>query len=320
MDLFTKNPRLQAIREVLIELASGNLTYALPRSAHDDDTEALVLLINKVIEEFQKLLNADVFLNPHSSYQFVTRVVFIIDEHFKICNFNAGAPSFFEVDPDVLTNTPVATLLAPPSHTLWHTFTTQFLSQKRNCQTMELYFKTKGPLYLKMHTAISKLLYPHKEQPFMVMTIMELLPTDQLAHPLEHSYISTLSGYEYQEAVSQPQEKPTKEVVLHAEKTYEYIMKHLTDPTLTIPDIAKALHTNSSKLSSEFRQVFHKSIPEFKREQQLRISKVYLEALPTSIHTIALKAGFKTAAHFTRVFKAHYGVTPSEYLNTLYRM
>ncbi len=96
-----------------------------------------------------------------------------------------------------------------------------------------------------------------------------------------------------------------------------YILRNLTDPELCYDTVAlrcgisprylchvlKANNTSFSEL------VWMQRLPKAREW----LASTHLCAFP--IHEIAFMAGFKSAAHFSRMFKATYGITPKEYRN-----
>jgi len=124
-----------------------------------------------------------------------------------------------------------------------------------------------------------------------------------------------------------------KEIILlllqteNAPKVLEIMTNLFTKKTSLFKDIVEA-HIHSSISLADLAQLTNHSLSSFKKEFRKiyndtpgnyiigkRVEKVE-ELLPFSedrISNIAFDCGFKSPAHLSRVFKAKYGLTPSEY-------
>lgn len=94
-----------------------------------------------------------------------------------------------------------------------------------------------------------------------------------------------------------------------------FIKNHLADPNLTPDDVA-----NSQGISTRYlHKLFEKegqSVAAYIREQRLEQCRLDLsdpKQADFTITEIAFRWGFNNASHFSRAFKKHYGVKPSEY-------
>jgi AraC-like DNA-binding protein len=101
---------------------------------------------------------------------------------------------------------------------------------------------------------------------------------------------------------------------LRIEEARVYICDHLCDPSLSVQRVADAMGVSKRYVHSLFAgsQSVHSLIWE-SRLQRCARDLARPEMLATSILKIALSYGFSCSAHFSRLFKAHYGVSPREY-------
>lgn len=102
---------------------------------------------------------------------------------------------------------------------------------------------------------------------------------------------------------------------LFEKKTFEFkeVVKNHVCSSLSIEELAQLTNHSLSAFKRKFHQVFNDTPQRYIINQ--RIEKV-AEILPVSnepISNIAYDCEFKTLAHMSRVFKAKYGVSPSEY-------
>jgi len=94
-----------------------------------------------------------------------------------------------------------------------------------------------------------------------------------------------------------------------------YIMRNLTDPELCYDTVALRCGISPRYLCHVLK-ANNTSFSELVWMQRLQKTQEWLAspqlgAFP--IHEIAFMAGFKSAAHFSRMFKATFGITPKEY-------
>lgn len=76
--------RIHSIRQMLLEMASGNFSQRIARTEEDDELESLTVLINMVAEEMQETLFPKGYINTHHLQQNLTSLSFIVDEDFII--------------------------------------------------------------------------------------------------------------------------------------------------------------------------------------------------------------------------------------------
>ena len=92
------------------------------------------------------------------------------------------------------------------------------------------------------------------------------------------------------------------------------MQKRLSRPNLSMAEVAKACGISPRLLSIVFREAGTTPAAHL-LELRLSHAKVYLteeHAKPLPIAIIGANCGFASAAHFSRAFKARYGMTPSE--------
>lgn len=85
------------------------------------------------------------------------------------------------------------------------------------------------------------------------------------------------------------------------------------DKPLTLDRLAEVLHTSSSHLHRTFRRVTGMTPAEYLRNIRIQTAVEKLKEPGLNITDIALATGFRTASHFTTVFRESMGYSPSEY-------
>lgn len=108
-----------------------------------------------------------------------------------------------------------------------------------------------------------------------------------------------------------------KKIPAWAQELKDMIQDHI-DTSLNLKELSKDLSINPSYLSREFSKHFDNlSFGEYIRKQRIE-KAIGLMASPSySLTDIAYLTGFSDQSHFTRIFKQHTGVNPSEYRKNL---
>ena len=91
-----------------------------------------------------------------------------------------------------------------------------------------------------------------------------------------------------------------------------YIQHHMSEP-VSAEKIAEALFLNRSYLSRKFKEQTGETLTDFILKEKTEEAKRLLRFSDKSLTAIGSYLGFSSASHFSRVFKAYIGCTPSEY-------
>lgn len=140
---------------------------------------------------------------------------------------------------------------------------------------------------------------------------------DYLARPVaEHlvdAFLETLSDY-----IRDLDVGPTHRMSVVDKRLADiqgYITRNLTDPELSYDEVAQKCGISPRYLCHVLKAK-NTSFSHLLWSQRLPRARDWLASEPLRdypIHEIAYMAGFKSAAHFSRMFKSAYGVTPKEY-------
>lgn len=92
----------------------------------------------------------------------------------------------------------------------------------------------------------------------------------------------------------------------------QYVQAHLSDPDLSIPGIAQALRCSTRYLHKVFEDddTSLERLIWTARLERCHAALVHEANVGRSAAEIAFAWGFKSSAHFCRLFKSHYGITP----------
>ncbi|HEY8895199.1 MAG TPA: chromate resistance protein ChrB domain-containing protein [Niastella sp.] len=104
-----------------------------------------------------------------------------------------------------------------------------------------------------------------------------------------------------------------KKIPAWAQELKDLIQDHI-DTNLSLKEISKDLSINPSYLSREFSKHFDNlSFGEYIRKQRIEKAMELMSTPTYSLTAIAYLTGFSDQSHFTRIFKKHTGLSPSEY-------
>lgn len=108
-----------------------------------------------------------------------------------------------------------------------------------------------------------------------------------------------------------PQSKKSKSY-FRAENIAQYIEGHFRED-LSGETIEKEFFINFDYANRIFESVLACSIIKYRNLVRLNYAKLQLSTTTIDINKIARDAGFENAAYFSRLFKKHEGISPSEY-------
>jgi AraC-like DNA-binding protein len=95
------------------------------------------------------------------------------------------------------------------------------------------------------------------------------------------------------------------------------IQDHI-DTKVTLKELSKDLDINPSYLSREFSKHFDNlSFGDYMRKQRIERAIELMKDPSYSLTDISYLAGFSDQSHFTRIFKKHNGISPSDYRRNL---
>ena len=123
------------------------------------------------------------------------------------------------------------------------------------------------------------------------------------------------SGSQQQkETVSVKKIKGNDEVFM--EHVMEVVNRHFDDSELDSELLAREAGVSRTHLQRKIKEVTGLSAAEFVRNLRLEQAARLLEEQKINISQVAYAVGFVNVAHFSTVFKKHFGVTPSDYMRT----
>lgn len=95
-------------------------------------------------------------------------------------------------------------------------------------------------------------------------------------------------------------------------KVLNYINENLEDSQMNVEQLAEDMHLSRSQLYRKIKAMTGMTANEFIREIRLEKAKQLIESGSESISEVGFKVGFSSPSYFTKCFKAHFGILPTE--------
>ncbi len=129
------------------------------------------------------------------------------------------------------------------------------------------------------------------------LTCLTQTQLNALIHLLSHNLFENAITIEYSTFVQQ---------------AAAYIEEHLTEE-LTVSHLCKVLHVSKNPLYRGFREQYGCTVNEHITARRIEKAKELLVRSEDSIARVAQATGFCNYAYFSRLFRAHTGLTPRDY-------
>ena len=98
-----------------------------------------------------------------------------------------------------------------------------------------------------------------------------------------------------------------------------YIHKNIYEP-ISVEDLCSHFAISRSTLQSLFKKYINEPPKKYINDLKMAHAQRLILEGKRSITEVSLKLGFTSIHYFSRKFKAHYGMSPSEYLQSVYRI
>lgn len=114
---------------------------------------------------------------------------------------------------------------------------------------------------------------------------------------IAQGYIKELSGEEELSAVK---------------KVKQYIDIHIGE-SLSVKELSEMVYLSSNHLTRSFKKEYGMTIIDYITESRLRLAEALLQTSDLTATIIADRVGYFDYSYFSKLFKKHYGGTPTEY-------
>lgn len=322
--------RLNSIKELLLAIAEGNLSYQIDRSKEEDELESIVVLLNWLTVELQVSLLYFSSFNPKGNQNKTVHILFTLDHNYKVMNFNDGAISLLELNRSNVIGKSFSHLLNKQSTQKWEEIIQEIEADSNYNSNVSLLFNC-GPYLRKKYTCcIQSFTSTVTKLPNIVISSYEFVPQQKLIEDevrlrkiqavIEDHIPSTQANSKSNpKTITKTMAKRKPKMMLSdrdvkiAQDIRDFILKELEQPMLSISELARKYNTNESKVKKAFTQLHNISIFRFYTEERLKRAAHLLETCRLPINKIAKKSGFKNITHFATAFKKYYSESPSVY-------
>ncbi len=313
----TDKEKIEKICQMIFEVASGNFSYRIERSGHDDQLETVIVLLNMMAEEIRESFHHFALINPHETYKQIAQMTFILDDNFRISNFNSSAQQLLGLQPEELQGVLFAEFLTQESKVQWEKEMEEIkkTEEKSYFHTLRLFFSSRNSLTVPSLCSISSLMLKKDYNKLYFVTALQTIIQSQEKEEKIQLALQNLKQ-------ERNKRKKNQQSLLHREadkkkiqEVYDYILNNLEKPLPSLKELAHNHGTNEFKLKIGFRQLYNTSVFRFQKDQRLKRAHSFIINSDLSLTRIAEICGFKSFPHFSKIFKNKYGYNPSELKN-----
>lgn len=297
MDKKHNQERIVALHQMLFEMARGNFSNRIPLSSYDDELETLVVLVNMVAEEMRESIFHAGYVNPHSSYRFITQANLVLDKLLHVKSFNPSLLTMLGYESFELADQPLETFLTTDSLQKLN-FVREAFHDNISDQTMiPMQFLTKDQLIFNADCSITKLF--NRDE----LILSFVVSVSQNANVL-------LELKNADESEKHPNSRKSDALLI--QRVYDYILAHLEEPLPSLRELSKLFGTNEYKLKDGFRHFFKTSIYKFYTVERLKRANLMIQQTTIPLKNIATMNGFTDYPNFSKSFKKQFGISPNE--------
>ncbi|OCT15496.1 hypothetical protein A8709_15585 [Paenibacillus pectinilyticus] len=93
-----------------------------------------------------------------------------------------------------------------------------------------------------------------------------------------------------------------------------YIEENYADADLGVEQIAQHFHLDSSYIRKAFAKELTINVTEYMTQFRMKQAKQLMDTVDMKLQELSERVGYTDAGYFSKVFKKHFGLSPSEYL------
>ncbi len=314
----TKKKRLNQIRNMLLEMGSGNFFYRVERSVKNDNMESLVMALNMMAEEIEAAMVHQGYVNANETIEHIVLMSFILDFEGYVHMVNQRTCVILSYLCEHINGQLFESFLDETSSKKWQKSLKELQRKEFYDTSMELTFKTKEGLLIPSACYITTYLTDKAVKRKMLLTVVK-----HSKNHLETKANQKSSFLQFKnspgESLSPSSQIPTKqkvrlsyEDIAKIREARDMLVNNLEKDFPSLKDFALQIGTNTFKLKYGFKELYGTSVYRFLRNERLRKAKMLVQYGDRSFKSIAHMTGFKSVPHFSRTFKKQFGYTPTE--------
>ena len=161
--------------------------------------------------------------------------------------------------------------------------------------------------------------FTNRDDRFVSALLREMTRLDAIDGALDPTYCDTMSwalsrylARRYGEARVQPGAVTWKLAPWRVRRVEAYVEAHLAEP-IRVADLADLVGVSLGYFHRAFQLTLGKTPLEFITERRVQHAMQCLQRDDAPIAAIAIRVGFASPAHFSRLFRQYAGVSPSEF-------
>ncbi|OWW23542.1 hypothetical protein B4Q04_20310 [Zobellia sp. OII3] len=308
-----KKQRIERIKRMLLEMASGNFFYRLERSFKNDALEAIAVSLNMLAEEVSEAMLHQGYANSNTTIMETIQMSFIVDSKGYIKMVNQQACNILSVLKEDIIGNKFSVFLEDKSKVRWSEVRDAMPKREFQETSIKLSFRKKGGLAIPKLAHATLFFEKNREQNMLITVIHHSYGRDALENDLKRNVIEHKEKQGTGEHRSKkPKIRLSFDDIRKLRKGHDLLMNNLETHFPPLKDFALQIGTNEFKLKYGFKELYGTTVHRFLMEERLRKSKMMIRYTDKPLKSIANLTGFKSLAHFSRTFKKRYGYTPSD--------
>lgn len=285
---FPNDKQFDQITSLITAMANGDYDKRIKVKSLNSKLSTISVLLNMLAGVLKQNIPTQF---PENEFNYLNQIILLIGEDLEILDYNSDSTELFNREQlgslhSIMDNNSIISVKEAVTSNAFN-------------QSINLNFRLSENLFLLMNTRITKFEKDQKDT-FIL------------------SAVKTIAKREWtREKLFKKAQNPKRQFNLSKNKKlihklYHYLMDNLDSPLKPISEIANQLKTNSTILKRGFKVIHGKTIAEFHREKRLERARDLALDTDTKLSMIATQCGFKSLSHFSRAFKKHFGINPSD--------
>tara|TARA_B100000678_G_C18206396_1_gene501554 strand:- start:605 stop:1537 length:933 start_codon:yes stop_codon:yes gene_type:complete len=294
--------RLEAIKEVLLLMGSGNFTHRIPRSDHNDNIEDIISSINMLSDDLSHAYNPFIFGTRSEIKRCIVQYIFLLNTQNQLITTSFPIPHTI-----IPGKSSIFDLIHQDDLEVLRKEFKSFPNSKRQSCPFRMSFTTNKGLSQELFCTLFHIQYPKLKDHYLIMGSQIIESNPLMISKEQRKVLQNKKAKETPLKILK-----TKEDIETIQKLKFYIDRHLQKKLPTIEELASAMFMNQDKLKKGFKELYNDTIYRYHRKERLHHARMILSSTDENIDTIATLFGFPHTSTFSALFKKTYGISPSE--------
>lgn len=313
----SKKKRLKKVRNLIIEMGSGNFFYRIERSNKNDNVEALISLVNMMAEEIEEALVHQGYANANETIKHIVIMNFLLDSIGNIVAVNPQACNVLYYLCEDMVGRSLAFFLDERTAKIWKDHLKDSQMKSKMDFSIDLTFRTKGGFLIPSACYINYLTETSGAKVGMLLTVVKHSKNQVvLEEELRQNMIRLDANSADKKSTRFKQKKGkvrlTYEDIRKIREARDFLLNNLDKEIPPLKEFAREIGTNTFKLKYGFKELYGISVFRFLRNERLRKAKMLVQYGDRPFKLIAHTCGFKSVPSFSATFKSEFGYTPTE--------